>query len=117
MIAELPIPNSDRPYEVKAFEKINDDGSFEEINKLYGSIIGDSLATFNALSASGLDDLKTFKEKNNVKFDFYFTDETTLKTIVRSNPGLVLLNKGTVVGKWHLNDLPDYEEIKNHFIN
>jgi uncharacterized membrane protein YphA (DoxX/SURF4 family) len=94
-----------------------DDWSFEEINKLYGSIIGDSLATFNALSASGLDDLKTFKEKNNVKFDFYFTDETTLKTIVRSNPGLVLLNKGTVVGKWHLNDLPDYEEIKNHFIN
>ena len=31
MIAELPIPNSDRPYEIKAFEKINDDGSFEDI--------------------------------------------------------------------------------------
>ena len=31
MIAELPIPNSDRPYEIKAFEKINDDGSFEDM--------------------------------------------------------------------------------------
>jgi hypothetical protein len=31
MIAELPIPNSDRPYELKVFEKINDDGSFEEL--------------------------------------------------------------------------------------
>ena len=31
MIAELPIPNSDRPYELKVFDKINDDGSFEEI--------------------------------------------------------------------------------------
>jgi hypothetical protein len=60
--------------------------------------------------------LQNFKAKNNVAFDFYFTDETTLKTIVRSNPGLVLLNKGTIVEKWHLNDIPDYESIKNLFI-
>ena len=93
-----------------------DDKSFDELNKLYDSVVLDSLASFIPLSASGYDDLQSFKLKNNVVFDFYFTDETTLKTIVRSNPGLVLLNKGTVVAKWHLNDIPDYESIKNLFI-
>jgi uncharacterized membrane protein YphA (DoxX/SURF4 family) len=92
------------------------DHNFEEINKLYSSVIQDSLAFFISLSASGNDDLQAFKLKNDIEYDFYFTDETTLKTIIRSNPGLVLLNKGTIVGKWHLNDLPDYKTIKNHFI-
>ncbi len=37
---------------------------------------------------------------------FAFTDETTLKTMVRSNPGWVVLNKGTVIKKYHYNDSP-----------
>jgi len=38
-------------------------------------------------------------------FDFYFTDMTTLKTIVRSNPGVLVLKKGTITQKVHFNDL------------
>ncbi len=41
----------------------------------------------------------------NFGFDFYFTDQTTLKTIVRSNPGVLVLRKGTIVQKVHYNDL------------
>ncbi len=51
-------------------------------------------------SASTEDDF--LKIKNDYKFDFdlLFCDETTLKTIIRSNPGIVTLNKGTIIGKW-----------------
>ncbi len=42
-------------------------------------------------------------------FDFYFTDETALKTIVRSNPGVLVLEKGTIVQKVHFNDLDELE--------
>ena len=45
------------------------------------------------------------KEKYGFNFDFYFTDQTTLKTIIRSNPGIVALKKGTIIQKLHYNDV------------
>ncbi|MFK8263442.1 BT_3928 family protein [Capnocytophaga canimorsus] len=47
---------------------------------------------------------ETIVKDFELNFDFYLTDETTLKTIIRSNPGLVLLNKGTIIDKKHFND-------------
>jgi uncharacterized membrane protein YphA (DoxX/SURF4 family) len=40
------------------------------------------------------------------------TDQTTLKTINRSNPGLMVLKKGMVVAKYHVNDFPSVEDIE-----
>jgi len=48
-------------------------------------------------------------------FDFYTCDGITLKTIVRANPGIVLLKKGVVIAKWNANDLPIYEDVKNTY--
>ena len=59
------------------------------------------------MSASGPDQTTFLKEEYGLGFDFYFTDETTLKTIVRSNPGVLVLEKGTIKQKVHYNDLED----------
>jgi len=40
---------------------------------------------------------------NKLPFNFYETDETTLKTIIRANPGIVFIKNGTIVGKKHYN--------------
>jgi uncharacterized membrane protein YphA (DoxX/SURF4 family)/peroxiredoxin len=48
-----------------------------------------------------------FAKAYKLPFDFYFTDETALKTIVRANPGLVSLHKGTILQKLHYNDAED----------
>lgn len=67
---------------------------------------------FICLTASADDEINSFKDKNNAFYDFYTTDEIQLKTIIRSNPGLVLLQNGTILNKWHWRDIPKTTEIK-----
>jgi len=57
------------------------------------------------LSSSLRDDYLSIKDKFNLNFDMLFCDETTLKTIIRANPGIITLQKGTVKGKWNWVDV------------
>lgn len=59
------------------------------------------------LTASDDTAIKNLRDKQNVDFEFYFTDETTLKTIVRSNPGVLKLEQGTIIQKRHWNDVDE----------
>jgi triosephosphate isomerase len=43
--------------------------------------------------------------------DICYVDETVLKTMVRANPGYMLLKEGTILHKWSWANLPDEEEI------
>ena len=52
------------------------------------------------------DSIKRWQDLTGAEYPFCMTDETTLKTIIRSNPGLLLLKKGTIIRKWSHNDLP-----------
>jgi len=71
---------------------------------------------FLVLTASGNEEIENFKNKNDLSIDFYNTDEIQLKTIIRSNPGLVLLEKGTIVDKWHYNDLPSSKNLNGDLL-
>lgn len=57
------------------------------------------------VSASFEDDLILTQNKYNLPFSFLFCDETTLKTVIRANPGIIMLEKGTITGKWNWRDL------------
>ncbi len=61
------------------------------------------------LSASSPEKTQQLVSEKNLNFDFYFCDETTLKTIVRSNPGILELDKGTITQKLHWNDALDLQ--------
>lgn len=90
----------------KAFEKVN---LFTEACFNNGfSIIG--------LTASSAESIDNFKHEVQSMLDFYNVDETTLKTMIRSNPGIMLLKKGTVVAMWHYNDIPDFNEVKEKYL-
>lgn len=67
---------------------------------------------FYALSS---DDAEAFRHKNQTAYPFYMADETPLKTIMRSNPGLVLLKNGVVVNKWHHKHFPTFEELNKTY--
>ena len=57
-----------------------------------------------------------FRHEMQIRGDYYYADDTMLKTMIRSNPGIVILNKGVIVAKWHYNGIPDKERI-NEVIN
>jgi uncharacterized membrane protein YphA (DoxX/SURF4 family) len=65
--------------------------------------------TVYGVSASFTDDLLLAKDKYNLPFNFLFCDETTLKTMIRANPGVVILDKGTVVEKKNWIDVEELE--------
>ena len=68
------------------------------------------------LTSSGYNAIEDYKIKNQLMLDFYTCDAITLKTIVRANPGILLMKKGTILGKWNANDLPDYESVKKDYL-
>ena len=68
--------------------------------------------TVIGLTASGADAKQHIKSTYHLNFDFYLCDEKVLKTIVRSNPGILELNKGTVMQKVHWNDIDDFKLTK-----
>ena len=59
------------------------------------------------MTASGADEIAKAKKQYNLNFEFYFCDATTLKTIERANPSIVVLQKGIVIQKLHYNDIED----------
>lgn len=65
---------------------------------------------FICLTASGKEAVEHWADITGANYEFANTDETTLKTIVRSSPGLLLLKEGTIYQKWSHNMLPKLDE-------
>lgn len=63
--------------------------------------------TVIGLTSSSQDVNEAFTKDYKLPFSFYFTDETALKTIIRASPGIMSLNKGTILQKLHWNDAAD----------
>ncbi len=81
----------------------------KEINQL-GSNVG--VQTW-LLTSSSYEVFDAFRHANQLAFPFYFADETVLKAVVRSNPGILLLKDGVVKGKWHFNSVPNVAKVRN----
>lgn len=82
--------------------------AYSEIKKLADKAIKKGYTVYG-VSASFTDVIQLTKEKYKLPFEFLFCDETTLKTMIRSNPGIMILNKGTIVEKKNWRDAVDIE--------
>lgn len=84
----------------------SDDKGFVDIKNIADKAISEGYNVYG-VSASFEDDLILIQNNYDLPFDFLFCDETTLKTMLRANPGVITLNKGTVTGKWNWKDIAD----------
>ncbi len=86
-----------------------DDSRLDLINELY-EYAHEHSYQFYCLTASTEKDINRWREMTGAEYPFCLTDGIVLKTVIRSNPGLVLLKDGTVIRKWSHNDLPEIGE-------
>ncbi|MBD98664.1 MAG: DoxX family protein [Verrucomicrobia bacterium] len=92
------------------------DFSKTEIDKLEGIVslykeLKNAKMRIGGMSSANNEENNAFRLEHGLEFPFMTVDGIVLKTIVRSNPGLIFIDRGVVKGKWHINDLPSAEEI------
>lgn len=68
---------------------------------------------FYGLTSSSERDIETYKKRYHVPYEFCTADEIQLKTMIRSNPGVIILREGTILDKWAGKDVPDVKELQD----
>lgn len=69
------------------------------------------------LTASASKDAQYLSDKMQLIAEIYYADLIPLKSMVRANPGVILLKGGNVMGKWHYNNFPDAKTIEDNFLS
>ena len=93
------------PYLEKA-----DDSNFGDIDQIY-EYAEENGYHFYGLTASDEEGINHWRDITGAEYPFFITDGTTLQTIIRSNPGMLLLKDGTIIRKWSHNDLPSADQL------
>ncbi|MFD2513098.1 BT_3928 family protein [Pontibacter locisalis] len=88
-----------------------DKDNLDDINELVKAAEKQGITPLVVTSSSG-QDFEVFRHEANLAVPYFYGDGTVLKTIIRSNPGILLLQDGTVKGKWHHNDTPEIDEVQ-----
>ena len=86
------------------------DYHIDVINNVYDHAVEAKLP-FYGVTASSEEEIEEWKENTGADYPFLTADETMLKSIVRSNPGLVAIKNGTILAKWHHNDIPGEDKL------
>ena len=86
-----------------------DDSRLDLINEIY-EYSREHSYPFYCLTSSTENAMNQWRDRTGAEYPFCLTDGTTLKTVIRSNPGLLLLHNGIIVRKWSHNSLPAISE-------
>ena len=87
-----------------------DDSQLDRINEVH-EYAQDYDYPFYCLTASGKQGIQQWRDRTGAEYSFCQTDDIVLKTMIRSNPGLMLLKDGKVIRKWSHNRLPREEAL------
>jgi len=91
------------------------EAAFKQLNEIASGCDKAGVKFFAAVSNDGHVD--EFRHKNQTPYPYYYADATPLKTIIRSNPGLLLLKHGVVINKWHYRHLPTFERLNAEYFS
>lgn len=91
--------------DIKALKKIQEFATKAAEDNIHTALVVSALPS----------EIEKFAADNKINLEFYIADDIVLKTMVRSNPGLMLLKSGVIRAKYHYNDIPDYNAFRKKF--
>jgi len=92
-----------------------DQSNFDDIDALIKDLKGTEVR-ISMVSASSEEEIKSLIERLDWDVDYYMADATVVKTIIRSNPGIMVLQDGKILGKYHHNNTPSGGDVADLFI-
>ncbi|WP_231492155.1 BT_3928 family protein [Pedobacter sp. Leaf170] len=69
------------------------------------------------LTSNAARDAEVFIKKNNLFSEVFYADAVPLKSMVRANPGIILLKNGVIVNKWHFHNMPSFDDLSNKYFS
>jgi len=69
------------------------------------------------LTSNSAVDAEKFIKKNNLFSEVFYADAVPLKSMVRANPGVMLLKNGVVINKWHFHNVPNFEQLSSKYFS
>jgi len=69
------------------------------------------------LTSNSAQDAEVFIKKNNLFSEVFYADAVPLKSMVRANPGVLLLKNGVVINKWHYHNVPTFDQLSRKYFD
>lgn len=101
---------------VAYYLKDTDIEAIQELNKIAAAAAKDFNIRTVLLTSSSAVDAENFNKTQQLMSEIFYSDAVPLKSMVRSNPGLMLMKNGIVINKWSHAGLPDYETLKTKYL-
>ncbi|WP_394700423.1 BT_3928 family protein [uncultured Bacteroides sp.] len=93
-----------------------DDSNIDLINEVYDYCVENGYGFYGLTSSLDVP-IEQWRDKTGAEYPFCLMDDITLKTMIRSNPGLMLIKDGTILNKWNDDDLPDEYDLTDKLEN
>ncbi len=87
-----------------------DESHVDKINSLYDLSIEHNIP-FYAATSSEEDDILLWRKRTGAEYPILWADNIMLKTIIRSNPGVIMIKDGKIAAKWNTAQIPDIDKI------
>ncbi len=100
---------------VAYYLKDTDEQAIQEMNTIAAQAAKEFNVRTVLLTSSSAQDADQFSKENKLMAEVFYADAVPLKSMVRSNPGLMLMKNGVVINKWSHAGLPSYETLKTKY--
>ncbi|MCO5937051.1 DoxX family protein [Mucilaginibacter sp. RB4R14] len=97
-----------------------DDTNPEAVNRI-NALAANLTQNYNTrtifLTSNAPGNAQKFAKEHKLVSELFYADGVPLKSMVRANPGIMLIKNGTVINKWHFHNMPKYEDIVKNYLS